>query len=354
MNPYHKIRDFHGARSRGVGSSDIPTLAGFSKQYGQTPYTLWLEKTGRGERKPAGPRADWGHRLEPLVLARWVEEHVGPDFAMKFYAAAIQGRSIGAWKRETEARMPGRPYVLAHADLLVDIPEIDEVQRPYIVEAKTSGFFAGKRREGQAFLGYDPDDRSYQGIPDPVYLQVQWQMLAYDVPEAWVCVLIDTGDWREYGPIPAAPRVQEKCLALAERFWKLVEEDKPPKPETWSDVASMWPIPEEKTAMLGGEDEMRARDYAARYWLLGDRIKELSEEREELKNALGIYMGENSLLVTAEGHKLASSWVQANPASVSLKDLKEKDSELYARLDEGGYIKKTERRELRPAKVKGE
>lgn len=347
MNRYTKIRDFHGARALGIGSSDIPTLAGFNKQYGQTPYTLYLEKTGQAERKPAGPRAEWGHRLEPLVLAAFIGRRFGQGPDLDYLAAAIKGRSFGPFKSLTEARHPERRYVLAHADLLVDDPA------PFIVEAKTTGYYAGKRREGVAFMGYDADDLTQNGIPDPVFLQVQWQMLAYDVREAFVAVLIDTGDYREYGPIIADPRTQEKCLALAERLWRCIETRTPPKPETWSDVATMWPLPEDKTATVGGEDEMKAREYAARYWQLGERIKTLESEREELKNALGIYIGENSILQTPEGTKLASSWVQANPASVALKELKEKEPELYARLDEGGYIKRTERRELRPAKVKG-
>jgi predicted phage-related endonuclease len=348
MNRLTKIRDFHGERAKGIGSSDIPTLAGFNKQYGQTPYTLYMEKIGALPREPAGPRAEWGHRLEPLVLSAFIGRHYGEDKALDYLAAVIRGRSCGPFKSLTECRMPDRRYVLAHADLV-----IDDAPEPYIVEAKTSGYYAGKRREGVAFMGYDPDDLTQNGIPDPVFLQVQWQMLAYDVKTAFVAVLIDTGDYREYGPIRADPRTQEKCLALAERLWNCMQARTPPKPETWSDVASMWPVPEDKTAMVGGEDELKALEYASRYWSLGERIKSLEEERSELKNALGIYIGENSILQTSEGKKLASSWIQANPASVALKELQEKEPELYSRLDAGGYIKRSERRELRPAKVKG-
>jgi len=350
MNRYTRIKDFHGARALGIGSSDIPTLAGFGKQYGDTPYTLYLEKIGEGKRREAGPRAEWGHRLEPVVLAKWIETAFGPEKAQEYYAARIRNRSAGVLKSLTEARMPERKYVLAHADLVIDNCPVDEC----IVEAKTTGYFSGKRREGEAFLGYDPDDLSQQGIPDPVFLQVQWQMLAYDVRQAYVAVLIDTGDYREYGPIHADPRTQEKCLALAERLWNCVEARTPPKPETWSDVASMWPLPDDKTAMLGGEEELKARALCARYWSLGESASRIEDERKEIKNALGIYIGENSILSTPNGTKLASSWIQANPASVDLKGLREKDDELYGRLVSGGYVRQSERRELRPAKVKGD
>lgn len=377
MNPYHRITDFSGSRRKGIGSSDIPTLAGFNKGYkhkylvkktGQieefegTPYTLYLEKKGLIEQCESSDRAEWGHRLEPVVIAKWIETVYGPEAALAYYSARIRDRSIGVFKSLTECRMPERRYVIAHADLVIDTPEPMQVYNleghaeyvpACIVEAKTTGYYAGKRREGEAFLGYDPDDLSHQGIPDPVFLQAQWQMLAYGVGVAYVPVLIDTGDYREYGPILADPRTQEKCLALAERLWWCVEHDKPPKPETWSDVAKMWPVPEPKTAMLGGDDELRAREYVAEYWRLGAVIKRDEARRDDLKSALGIYLGENQILSTAEGMKLASSWTQSNPASVDLKGLKEKDAELYGRLVAGGYVRTSERRELRPAKIEG-
>jgi predicted phage-related endonuclease len=348
MTPYHKIHDFHGARALGVGSSDIPTLAGFAKQYGQTPYTLWRQKVGMDGPTEAGPRAEWGHRLEPLVLSAYIERHYGQAQALAYLAAAIRGRSCGPYKTLTEAIHPERRYVLAHADLVID----DEAAQ--IIEAKTSGYYAGKRREGEAFLGYDPDDLTAQGIPDPVYLQVQWQLYAYDVREAWVAVLIDTGDYREYGPIIADPRTQEKCLTLATRLWECVEANKPPKPETWSDVATMWPLPDEKTAMVGGETEMQARQWCDEYHRLGETERRVKDRRTELKNALGILIGENSVLATAEGVKLASSWIQSNPRQVDLKKLETEMPDIFSRLVEAEIITQTQRRELRPAKIKGD
>lgn len=386
MNPIRKISDFHAARSLGVGSSDIPVLAGMTMHYEpkvytfadghteklrQTPYALYLEKEGLAKREEAGERADWGHRLEGIVLQRWVETHFGPDLAADYLSAKIRGRSVGPFLTETEAAMPERPYVLAHADLVVDLPQQLEGGILYragdegpwllalegvraIVEAKTSGYYAGKRKEGRVFLGYDPDDLSAQGLPDPVYLQVQWQMLAYDVPEAWVCVLIDTGDYREYGPIKAAPRTQEKCLALAERFQLLRAAKTPPKPEAWSDVASMWPTTKNLTAVVTGDDEMRALECRTRYWQIGRRIKELEEEREELKDALGIYIGDNAVLTTSAGDKIASSGEQNNPRAFDLKRLEKEKPRVYKTLLKEGYITQNSRRELRPARVKGE
>jgi len=363
MNTLHRIRDFHGSRLTGIGASDIPTLAGFNKGYKreykltrdgslvqlfQTPYTLYLEKTGQVVQVESGERAEWGHRLEPIILAKWIENRYGKADGDAYLAARLRDKSYGPYKSQTETRMPGRRYVLAHPDLIV--LEGEGIN----VEGKSTGFYAGKRREGEAFIGYDPDDVSQQGIPDPVFLQVQYQNLSADIPVASVAVLIDTGDYREYGPIISDPRTQEKCLALAERMWWCVKNNKPPKPEVWGDIANMWPTPNEKTAMLGGEEELAARALCDEYWRLGEKIDKHEGRRAEIKKALGVYIGENSILATPNGTKLASSWVQLNAPSVDLKKLKEKEPDIYDRLMGGGYVKQGERRELRPAKIKGE
>lgn len=360
MTRYTKIRDFHASRLTGVGASDIPTLAGLNKKYGQTPYTLWRLKVGLDKSEDAGPRAEWGHRLEGMVLAKFIESRYGADAAADYLARKLRGQSSGPFKTETEARMPERNYVLAHADLVVDgvfepVAEgvegiIGEPVEPYLVEAKTAGLMSARRDDDDPDSGYSRDNFTQDGIPASVFLQVQYQMLAYGVRVAYVAALIDTGDYREYGPILADPRVQEKCLALSERFWKLVESRQEPKPELWSDVALMWPTPEEKTAMLGGEEEMRAREMIGEYHRLKARGKEDGARLAEIKDALGIYLGENATLCTAEGVKLATSWTvtvdYAKPA-----EIKKKHPDWYEALKDEGLMNEATRRELRPAKI---
>jgi len=351
MNRYQKIHNFHGARATGVGSSDIPTLAGFSRQWGQTPYTLWRQKTGIDGPSEAGERADWGHRLEGLVLARFIEGHFNTDTAMEFLRYKNRGMSIGQFLTETECRMPSRPYVLAHADLIIDDFDTPAGRQSVIVEAKTTGLMSAKR-DDDPDEGYSKTDFSQEGIPAKVFLQVQWQLLAYDVKFAYVAVLIDGGEYREYGPIVADPRTQEKCLALAERFWKCVETKTEPKPETWGDIGLMFPNPKDNTAMIGGEDELKTRAMISKYHRHKAFIKKLEERTDEITTALGILIGDNKTLVSAEGVKLASSWsVEKENASVSA--LKEKEPEIYTRLKEAGIITASSWRTLRPAKIKG-
>jgi predicted phage-related endonuclease len=342
LNKYTKIRDFHGERARGVGSSDIPILAGLSRQYKNgTTLALWEQKTGRAELWNGNARTAWGHKLEGMVLREFIANRYGEEAADQFITAKRRGKSIGPWKTDTECRHPERTYCLAHADLLVDSPSDDQADA-YIVEAKTTGMMAGKRREGHIFSGYDPDDLTAQGIPDSVYLQVQWQMYVYGVRLAWVAVLIDTADYREYGPIVADPRVQEKCLALAERFWNHVEADTPPAPETWDDVAKLWPGQTDTTKMVAGDEEARVREMVQRDKVLAARVKEIETEREDIENAIGILIGENAVLASAEGDVLAKRAMSTPRASIAPSKVEKQEPDLFKKLQAAGLVSLSE------------
>lgn len=362
VNRYRRITDFDGARAKAVGSSDIPTLALLNKRYGETPLTLWQEKTGRSTREPAGQRAYWGKVLEGVILAEWVRRHHGDEVAVEYARYKARGMSYGPYKTNTEATHPERSYCLAHADLVVDAP-IDLTNndlvsdetflevRPIIVEAKSCGLMSGLRREDGDY-GYSRTDFSLGGVPMSVFLQVQWQGLCYGIDDLHVAVLIDTGDYREYSG-RADPRAQEKLLALAERFWRCVETDTPPKPESWADVQLLWPDTEDASSMVGGPTEIQARNMVRRFHVLSEQAKRIEAEREDIKDALGILMGENKILTTAEGIKLASSWTVEGEYT-SLTKIKEELPEVYGLLAAEGLITKSVRRDLRPAKLKEE
>jgi hypothetical protein len=378
---YRKIKDFAAELTQGVGSSNIPTLAGLNLQYENgTPYMLWRQKKGLDPPSIGGERADWGHRLEPLILARWVEKHFGKETAAEYLAAKIRGRSYEPFKTNTKCNHPEYPWARSHADLLIDSPKFFPVKCPkcgsedeypsgftgectnrcgqeihteeaYIVEAKSAGFFSAKRDEDNPDAGFSKSDFSASGVPARVFLQVQWQLFTYGVRVAYVAVLIDTGEWREYGPIIADPRVQEKCLALGQRFQNLVDSNTPPQPENWADVATMWPTPVEQTAVIGGDEELKVREMITRYHEAGKREKEASAEREDIKNALGILMGENMYLRSPEGTQFASSWT-VDSEYLKAAEVKKKYPAEWEKYLADGLVTKLSRRDMRPAKLK--
>lgn len=343
MNPYHRIRDFHAARAKGVGSSDVPTLALLNLRYGQTPYGLWAVKTGREAPWPGNDAAWWGRQHENTVLYRWVRDHYGEEVAERFLAAKLRGRSTNELKVLTEARHPERRYCLAHADLLVDAGAMDEGP---IVEAKSHSYHAARRGEDPDF-GYAAEDRSQNGLPASVFLQVQWQELVYGIEVADVAALINTNDYREYGPVLADPRTQEKCLALAERFWWHVERDEPPKPENWEDVRKLFPQVQPTTAMIAGDAELAARQMKERAERMRRAMARMQARLDDMKNAVGLLIGGNSVLATAEGQVLAKAWETGRWYAHEIKKLEQTEPDLVKKLVDGGYLSRSEWRELR-------
>lgn len=311
MNRFTRIKNFHADRLKGVGSSDMPILAGMYKHYTndytlvrtgetiklpQTALTLFRVKTGRVmqiDREPiSGGRAPkrWGNRLEPLILMDHVTERYGEALALEFYRNATRAEpvSTGDLKIKTECWHPKYNFAYAHADLL------DLINDPLLVEAKASGMMGAKRREsGGGLYGWDPDDTSQEGCPDPVLVQIQWQLFCYGMVEAIANPLIDTSDLRTYGPIIADPRRQEEMLALAERFWWHVEHDKEPQPTTWDDVVSLSPTLTDTTKIItSGETEMEIRAMIDEGTKIKERKKELDARLEKIKMGLGILAGD--------------------------------------------------------------
>lgn len=345
MYEYRKIKDFHKTRATGVGAADIPVLALMRVKWGMTPRELWKVKTGREKPFSGNKYTYWGNELEGLVLKKTIAGIRDRETAFRFYTEYLRNRSYKEFKIRTEFRHPEYAFALSHPDLLIETEE-------KIIEAKSHSFFASRRDDDDPDFGYSKKDFSQNGIPADEFLQVQWQLFTAGTTEGGLSTLINTNDYREYGPVISDPRTQEKCLALAERFWWHVEHDQAPKPETWADVQDMFPQPKETTAMISGEEELIARKMLEQWQKLSKGAKRIEAKKDDIKNALGLMIGENKVLTTAEGTKLASSWTQNAAPSVNLKRLEEEYPDVFRELWEKEIIKQGEFRQLRPAKLK--
>ncbi|MBP7735979.1 MAG: hypothetical protein KA369_08405 [Spirochaetes bacterium] len=342
MNNFTRLKDKNFEKGRRyIGASDVPTLALMNLRYGQTPLMLWQVKTGRAEAFKGNERTRAGKELEPIVL-KWGLDKLKcfEDEAARtsFMTSVLRGRDFQNIRSFTEARH-ARGYIVAHADLL-------QVDEPFIMEAKTAGFFSA-HRTGDINYGYDLDDLSANGIPSSVYVQVQTQMLCYDVHQCYVTAMIDTGTHRLYGPIPAHRATQEKILAICERFWWHVEKDQAPKPETWGDVVALNPaLDAESKAVVGGEDEQRVKEMIDRAARLRAREKEIKNELDDIKNGIGILLGANKYLESSSGESLATAF-DVNKNYVKDKVLLEKHPKWYKALKKEGIIYENKFRNMR-------
>ena len=350
MNEFTYLKDINFDNIRYyIGASDVATLAGLNIKYKQTPLTLWEEKTGRRESNFNNERMDHGHDLEPLIL-KWGLEKLKTDDPIKydqhFYKKFMVSRINNDYYCQghyslTECKCPEYPFIKAHTDLFFDGVCYDT---SFIMEAKSAGFYGSKRNDN-INLGYDKEDMSANGIPTSVYLQVQTQMLCYDIPVCYVSVMIDTGIHKLYGPIPAHKKTQEKIIALCVNFWRHVTTDQPPTPMIWKDVLHLNPgFDKDSKIVIGGAEEEKAMYMKEVAKKLREEKKEIDEKLSDIKNAMGLLVGENKWLESSAGDKIATAF---NATKYTLKDRKKMSKRRFNRLKKDGFISESTYRDIR-------
>jgi hypothetical protein len=341
MNTYSRLRDIASShRGAVVGASEIATLALYNLRHGQTPATLWELHTGRVAPVEQSEAMWWGNAHEPTILRRYVRDHFSEDEALAFMSAYYRRRSSGPFKVLTEFRRRiTHGTAIAHPDLLIEAPLLQRIigrsMEPRLVQAKSHGYHTARRKDDPDF-GYDPEDMSQNGLPASVFLQEQWEMFCSDLPEADVVPLIDTNDYREYGPVFADAKTQEQALALAERFCWHVARDVAPDPEAWIDIVHRHPVmaelssiyPLESSVEFRGEQVTLADLLASNDKAKGDERRALSRQ-SDIKTAIGVLLGGNKWLTTPEGQVIAGR-IQSEYLSLSLKDLRQVRPDLAA------------------------
>lgn len=156
--------EWHAARFRGIGGSEIASIQGINNF--KSRYVLWMEKAGIIPRNnDYNPLFEWGHRLEPVIIEKFAEAH--PEYRV------LPG---GSWRNKD------REWQLANPDGRLLNLETGEFE---ILEVKTSMTGVG--------WGLGPTD-----IPAKYVAQVRWYLDTFGFQSAWIVVLIGLGDYREY------------------------------------------------------------------------------------------------------------------------------------------------------------
>jgi len=183
------------ARKDHLGSSDIPAILGFSRF--NTPYDVWLEKTGRisssiEDKSTAYQEA--GTILEESVL-NWAQK----------------GGYVNTFERDVELAIPDTPIVVH-----IDAREIDS-KRP--IEAKTEGLF------GPIIQTWGEPNTNE--VPEYTCLQAQTHIWATDSD---MCHVPSFLGGRGFGYFFV--QRDEEILNLIRQgvadFWDRVEKDIPP------------------------------------------------------------------------------------------------------------------------------
>lgn len=151
------------ARSTRLGGSEIAAVLGLSPW--QSRFSLWHAKAGLIPPDPDNRSMEWGRRLEPVVAAKFCEEH--RDFAVK----PQQGEMFVH---------PERTWQSASPDLILSMPPHERFDT--FVEVKTAA----------------RADAWWDGIPVYYQCQVLWTMDVLGADRAYLAALISGSDYREF------------------------------------------------------------------------------------------------------------------------------------------------------------
>ncbi len=271
---------WHAARRTGIGASEIAMALGIAPSRWGSPTALYYRKTGELPDEVDNARLMWGRELESTILKRFVKSH--PEFRDN---PVVTGRLY---------RSNERPWQLATPDAVVFDdrlgfgwdPKEHQVAFttrtryvrafPVVVQVKT-----GSKDEG---WGEDGTDE----IPVYYRAQVLQEMDVVGARVAWVPVLFNGRDYREYR-VAYHERDVRILRARGAEFWqRVVDRDPPPVDAlvaTGNALRRVFGVePDERVQVTG--DLVRRLERAKR---LTKRVKALHDRYE---NELRAHMGD--------------------------------------------------------------
>ena len=264
------------ARKEGIGASEVASVIGVNPW--ETPYQLWLRKTGRAPelRQNAAMRA--GHILEDAV-ARYFSEDSGREIIKR---SAVDFMYVDEEK----------PFLRVSPDRMYWLGDGRSDADKGILECKTT----------QSSI--DPDD-----LPRNYFCQVQMLMYVsrYDHASlAWLERGINFG----YKDIEAVPEFQEWLAHEVEQFWRVnVLGDVEPDALDAGDVMLKYPTHEAGKSVEVGSELLE--DYR-RLKGVREEIERLGETKERLEERLKMAFGDAEAL-TFKGETLAT-WKAPKPS----------------------------------------
>jgi putative phage-type endonuclease len=260
--------EWHEQRRLGIGASEVAVACGFGRY--RTRYDLWREKTGVAAPWGGNEATLWGQRNEPFILQDWADRN--------------EARII---ETQQQFRHERWPHLWATVDGIATTIDGEDV----VVEAKCT-------TSRNAQLGDGGDD-----APPEWLAQVQVQMLLSGLERAYIAVLIDGNKSREF--CVQFDRTVAEALADRAEAWYCEAVETPVPPMEWGNADQQM----QRLVEFGWRDlvDMQATTLPtiwAQYEDLGRKIKELEEERQELKAAAIVAMGNNSRCLIAQDREL--------------------------------------------------
>ena len=183
------------ARRGGIGGSDVGTILGLNPW--ATPLDVWLAKV-EGQDAAGNEAMEWGHRLEPVVRAKFAESRT-------------------AWVDEVPGTLahPDRDWMRASLDGLVN------------------------DADGTAVLEIKTTRGSFDSVPPTYIAQVQWQMAVTGLDLAHIAVLSGGSRYSEF-TVEVDARFIEDIADYCDWWWsEYVVAGKMPDPDPVRDAPKL-------------------------------------------------------------------------------------------------------------------
>ncbi len=275
-------------RAQGIGSSEVGTILGVNKW--QTPYSLWLHKTGKVPATQTTIAMRVGHELEPFV-AQLYEEQTGN---------VVDKTTEGNWSVRNDIK----PYTIASPDRICTSKTDGH---PILLECKTT----------QIAVDFD-------NIPPYWFCQVQYLLACSGIEDGAIAWLVGNHDFGTKR-IVKDENFQAWMFERLDKFWKdCIIGGTPPQPVDVSDVEAMFPHPVQGKAITADKaisdkiDIIKAKQKT---------YSSLKKEIDELKDDVRMYMTDaNSLLVNG---KVAATLTEYDSNRLDTERLKKELPDVY-------------------------
>lgn len=245
-------------RRKGVGGSDMSTILGVNKY--QTPYSLWLEKTGRAVHEDISGR--W-----PVIKGNVLEGELRRWFRRRYPAMSLTDG--------TDMSLISKAHPCMRASL--DGVLWDEDRGFGVLECKTASAY-------RASDWHDVDG----SLKAPDYYMAQVTHYLAVTGWSYGCFVADIG---ESEPVEVwFERDEDDITAVvsaAEAFWGFVTRDEPPE-LTGVDVERLYPDPDEGVETAGDDGFTQL---AADYLEWGDAEHDAKRHKSELGERLKALIG---------------------------------------------------------------
>lgn len=260
----------------GVGGSEAGAVLGFNPY--KSAYTLWAEKTGKVPEFEGNLITEVGSYLEELV-------------------AKLFERETGKKVRRKNRILVNTQYPFAFGD--VDRIVVGENS---VLEIKTTNSLPAmkKIKNGECC--------------DQWYAQTMHYMAVGGFDKAYIAVLINCREFKIF----EIERDEDEIKALMEaekQFWNCVKTNTPPAVDgTESTIQTISTVfPESK----GDSVSLYAFDADLRqYMALGEQIKALKEQQDEMANKVKAFLGESG---GGESNRFKVSWTSSERSSFDSK-----------------------------------